>query len=312
MKRSASIGLISGALLVVFQIGIPEAAEYQVAEVRNSGGLSGQVRLIGQRPEPRYFPLVLYPFGTFCKKIADQDGNVILQEFLVADDGGLQDAIVVVENVRAGKPFSEIKNEFVAVDCMFHPADVTREDHTYRGQDGRIHHEHPLVTVMRNGQRVSVVNEDPIIHNGQVFQSERGNIVLNFPLPISNQPFGGVVHFAPGMRIAQMICGMHEFMQTWGFMVDNPYYAKTRKDGVFLIDRIPPGEYRVTAWHPRLKPIVNTVRIEPGKNTRIDFEFQSREVKRPHYESQERFRIGPEAHRHGELTGDSEDRMMIK
>jgi hypothetical protein len=290
----------------------PQAASYQEIEIENGGTLTGRVRLKGATPEARYFPLVLYPFGTFCKKISDTEGNVILQEFFVSDDGGLQDAVVVIEDVAQGKRFTPIRNDFVAVDCMFHPADVDPKEHSKRQDDGRIRHEHPLVRIMQNNQPISVVNQDPIIHNGQVFQSERGNIVLNFPLPISTKPNGGIVHFAAGKRIAQMICGMHEFMQTWGFMVDNPYYAKTRKDGEFVIDQIPPGSYTVTAWHPRLKPISKQIVVRPGGAVNLEFEFDATDVKRPHYEAQEKFRIGPEAHRHGDLTGDSEDRLILR
>jgi hypothetical protein len=165
-------------------------------------------------------------------------------------------------------------------------------------------HEHPLVTVMRNGAPLTVVNRDPILHNGQVFQSEKGNIVLNFPLPISDSPMGGPVTLDPGKRIAQLICGMHEFMQSWVYVVDNPYYAKTRKGGEFTIDRVPPGTYNLVGWHPHLKPQRRSVTVRPGETVTIDFVFDSSEVRRPHYETQDKFRIGPEAHRHGDLTGD--------
>ena len=46
-----------------------------------------------------------------------------------------------------------------------------------------------------------------------------------------------------------MICGMHEFMQTWGYRIQNPYFFKTKIDGNFKIDTIPPGDYVVKAWH---------------------------------------------------------------
>ena len=100
-----------------------------------------------------------------------------------------------------------------------------------------------------------------------------------------------------------MICGMHEFMQTWGYRVDNPYYAKTKKDGAFTIDQLPPGTYKVIAWHPSLRPIERTVTISENGVVSLDFEFDAREVKRPHYESQEKFRIGPEALPHQHLKG---------
>ena len=298
------IAVVAVAVIMLGLIGQRGAAvAYEEIAVSNGGAITGKVVLNGPVPEPRIFSLVLYPFGPFCKRISDGQGHVLLQEFLVGSDGGLQDAVVAVEKVEQGKPFPPIKNDFVAVDCMFHPADVAQSEQFIINEAGRLTHAHPVVAVLQNHQRISVVNKDPIIHNGQVFQNERGNIVLNFPLPVSDQPRGGILNFEPGKRIAQMICGMHEFMQSWGFMVDNPYYARTKRDGLFTIDALPPGTYKVVAWHPHLKPIEQTVTIRPGETTTVDFAFDAKTVVRPSYESQEKFRIGPEAKPHEHLHG---------
>lgn len=273
---------------------------YEEIEVTHGGTITGKVTLKGPIPAPRNFPLVLYPFGPFCKKISDGKGNVLLEEFIVGPDGGLQDAIVTVQGIERGKPFDPMQVKIVAVDCMFHPGDVSPNEQ-FAIKDGKLRHEHPLVMVFTNPQEISVINQDPVIHNSQVFQSEKGNIILNVPLPVSNDPRKGIVQFEPGKRIAQMICGMHEFMQTWGFAVDNPYYSKTRKDGGFQIDRLPPGTYKVLAWHPHLKPIEKTVVVTANGAVDLNFEFDGAEVKRPIYEDQRKFRIGPEALPHQHL-----------
>ncbi|MBI3994909.1 MAG: carboxypeptidase regulatory-like domain-containing protein [Nitrospirae bacterium] len=294
--------LIAGTILLgmVGYSGISSASDYEEIAVSNGGTITGKVRLKGPIPEPRVFPVVLYPFGPFCKKISDGQGNIRLEEFIVGTDGGMQDTIVAVQQVKKGKRFAPIKNELVAVNCMFHPADVSDEEQ-FRVKDGKLKHAHPLVMALENDRPISVVNKDPIIHNGQVFQSEKGNIILNFPLPVSDQPRGGILHFAPGKRISEMICGMHEFMQSWGFVVDNPYYARTKRDGDYRIDGLPPGTYRVTAWHPHLKPVEQEITVSADGAVSLDFEFDSRKVVRPSYESQEKFRIGPEARPHEHL-----------
>ncbi|HLG22068.1 MAG TPA: carboxypeptidase-like regulatory domain-containing protein [Candidatus Manganitrophaceae bacterium] len=300
MKKSSllAMGLFWVGALAMFT-GV--AFGYEEMNVEDGGSINGKVKLKGAIPEPRVFPLVLYPFGPFCKKISDGQGNIRLEEFAVSSDGGMQDAIVAVQRVKKGKPFPHIKNELVAVDCMFHPADVPSSEQFSTAPGGKLRHEHPLVMVLENHRPISVVNKDPIIHNGQVFQNERGNIILNFPLPVSTEPRGGVLHFKSGKRISQMICGMHEFMQSWGFVVDNPYYAKTKKGGEFVIDQLPPGTYKLTAWHPHLKPIEQEVTVSANGAVTVDFEFDSSQVVRPQYESQEKFRVGPEARPHDHL-----------
>jgi hypothetical protein len=299
--KNTSLCSLALAIMVAGVFWYSEALGYEEVDVRNGGSIAGTVRLNGPIPEPRVFPLVLYPFGPFCKKISDGKGHIVLEEFIVETGGALQDAVVAVQHVERGKAFPVIKNEFVVEDCMFHPADVPDSEQFTVNKDGKLRHAHPLVSVMENHQAISVVNRDPVIHNSQIFQSERGNIILNFPLPVSTEPRGGVVNFERGRRISQMICGMHEFMQSWGFMVDNPYYAKTKKDGEFAINDLPPGTYRVVAWHPHLKPIEQEVTVPANGTVSIAFDFDSGQVVRPQYESQERFRIGPEARPHDHL-----------
>lgn len=299
--KNTSLCSLALAIMVAGVFWYSEALGYEEVDVRNGGSIAGTVRLNGPIPEPRVFPLVLYPFGPFCKKISDGKGHIVLEEFIVGTGGALQDAVVAVQHVERGKAFPVIKNEFVVEDCMFHPADVPDSEQFTVNKDGKLRHAHPLLSVMENHQAISVVNRDPVIHNSQIFQSERGNIILNFPLPVSTEPRGGVVNFERGRRISQMICGMHEFMQSWGFMVDNPYYAKTKRDGEFAINDLPPGTYRVVAWHPHLKPIEREVTVPADGMVSITFDFDSRQVVRPQYESQEKFRIGPEARPHDHL-----------
>lgn len=274
---------------------LASASDYEEVAVSDGGTITGKVTLKGAVPPARIFPVVLYPFGEYCKKISDGQGNIRLQEFNVSPDGGLQDTVVAVQQVERGKPFPHVNNKLFAVNCMFHPADVPDSEQFIVGGDKHLHHAHPLVMVVENHRPISVVNKDPIVHNGQVFQSEKGNIILNFPLPVSNEPRGGVLNFEKGKRISEMICGMHEFMQSWGFRVDNPYYARTKRDGLFTIDQLPPGTYRLLAWHPHFAPIEQEVTIPANGTVTVNFEFESAKIQRPVYERQEKFRVGPEA-----------------
>jgi hypothetical protein len=269
------------------------ALAYEAVNIENGGTIAGKVTLRGPVPEPRVFPMVLYPYGDFCKRISNGEGLVLLREFNVDNDGGLQDAVVAVQNVERGKAFRSRDTELVTVNCMFHPADVP-ESEQFEFHHGQLVHVHPLLTVIRNHTLLSVVNRDPINHATQVYQPEKGNRVLSFPVPVSYQASSGYVDLENGRQIAQIICEMHEYMQTWAWIVDNPYFAKTGKGGDFTIENLPPGTYRVIAWHPHMKPIEKEVTIPPHGVTTLDFEFDGRQVVRPIYETQTQFRIPPE------------------
>ncbi|MBI3610576.1 MAG: carboxypeptidase regulatory-like domain-containing protein [Nitrospirae bacterium] len=276
---------------------------YEAGEVANGGTITGKVTLRGPIPEPRVFPMVLYPFGDFCKKISNGEGLVLLREFNVDGAGGLQDAVVAVQGVPRGKAFRSRDTELVTMNCMFHPADVP-EGEQFEVHEGRLVHVHPLLTVMRNHTLLSVANRDPVDHAAQVYQPEKGNRVLSFPIPVSfKKAASGVVDLEEGRQIAQIICEMHEYMQTWTWVVDNPYFAKTRKGGAFTIEKLPPGTYKVTAWHPHMKPIEKSVTVPPDGTVSLDFEFDARQVVRPIYETQDQFRIPPERDPTADLKG---------
>jgi hypothetical protein len=250
---------------------ISEALAYEEITVTDGGTITGKVTLKGPVPEPRVFPLMLYPFGPFCNKnkaISDGQGNVRVTEFNVAVDGGMQDVVVAVEEVKQGKPFKPIVANIVARDCEFLP----------------------FVSIVQNHSTFVMKNEDPVIHNAQVYQSEKGNQLLTVPNP-PNSSGTFPIEFEKNKRIYQMICGMHEFMQTWGYAVDNPYYALTDKNGNFTIGDLPPGKYRVIAWRPHFRMIEREITVPADKTVSLSFEFDSSTVKRPHYETQEKFRI---------------------
>jgi hypothetical protein len=296
---------VSSVLLVMFSLCFSwgsAVSAYEGIEVEDGGSITGNVTLNGPVPEPRVFPIVLYPFGSYCKKISNGNGHVLLKEFNVDAGGGLQDAVVAVQDVKRGKRFQYRENQLVTVNCMFHPSDVP-ESEQFELHGGKLVHVHPLVDVMRNHRLLYAINKDPIVHGAQVYQKETGHRVLSFPIAVSNDLFGGYVHLNQGKRIVQIICPMHEYMQTWGWIVDNPYYAKTEKGGGYKIDRLLPGRYKVTAWHPHMKPIEKEVAVPPNGTVSVNFQFDSRQVVRPIYETQEHFRIRPESNPHEDLKG---------
>jgi hypothetical protein len=98
------------------------------------------------------------------------------------------------------------------------------------------------------------------------------------------------------MHISQWICGMHEFMQNWAYVVENPYYAISGSDGSFQIDQIPSGSYTVTAWHAHMKIAEQKVTVAMGKVSPVNFEFKSDEVIYPEYEQQQKGRIQQKGH----------------
>ena len=246
---------------------------YQEMEVTNGGTIQGKVTLIGEMPYPRIYHLILFPNIDMCAEVdTDDEMNRVLEDFKVSPDGGLKDVVVTLKHVDAGKPFNKEPINITAENCKFLPD----------------------VNVIRQGESFKIDNIDAVMHNSQVYQKERGKILLNIPIP-AEEVSDGKITFKKKYKIMQMICGMHEFMQTWGYRVQNPYYAQTKIDGNFKIDNIPPGEYKVTAWHYLIKRQSQKVKIAAGETFDLNFIFDADKVIRPFYETIKSGRIKKDA-----------------
>lgn len=248
-------------------------AAYQEIEVKNGGTLQGTTYLKGGIPQPRVYHLVLFPNIDMCAEVdTDESMNRILNDFIVAKNGGLKDVLITLDHVEAGKPFNKEPIMIRSENCKFFPD----------------------VNAVRQGESFKVDNIDAVMHNSQVYQKERGKILLNIPIP-AEEVSEGEVHFQKDYKIFQMICGMHEFMQTWGYRIQNPYYYKTTDDGTFKIDNIPPGDYVATAWHYLMKTQSKKIHVSENSVVDLDFVFDGDKVIRPLYETIKSGRIKHEA-----------------
>ncbi|MFQ5715923.1 MAG: carboxypeptidase-like regulatory domain-containing protein, partial [Nitrospinales bacterium] len=69
-------------------------------------------------------------------------------------------------------------------------------------------------------------------------------------------------------------CDQHNFMEADGRIAWNPYYAITGEDGSFKLEDVPPGTYKVTAWHPYIGQVTQDVTVSGGGDAKADFELK--------------------------------------
>lgn len=277
MKKS--VLLVCWIIISLGLVWCPQAFAYQEVEVKNGGSIQGTALLTGPNPQPRIYHLVLFPNLDMCAEVpedaetlTDDEMNRVMYDFIEGEDRGLSNVVITLEHVDAGKPFGKSGIMIRAENCKFYPT----------------------VNVVRQGEVFHVDNIDAVMHNSQVYQAERGKIILNIPIP-AEQVSDGHVTFQKDYKIFQMICGMHEFMQTWGFRVQNPYFFKTGLDGKFKIDNIPPGKYKVNAWHYLMKTESQEIEIKPNGTVDLKFEFDGGQIERPLYETIKSGRIKKDA-----------------
>ena len=160
---------------------------------------------------------------------------------------------------------------------------------------------------IRNGETLLLENTDPIRHEVAAYEFTDRGVSQRSHRPVdANTSQAREVFVKQKTEKFLIKCNLHPFLQSRGVMVDNPYYAITNEKGNFSIKNIPPGTYKVIAWHPFIPNKIGTITIEPGKQSKIDFEFNGMNVQRklyndhwegyrfqPVYDSNENFYGGP-------------------
>lgn len=64
-------------------------------------------------------------------------------------------------------------------------------------------------------------------------------------------------------------CDVHPWTRGWIFVFDHPYFATSDRSGAFVLDSVPPGRYRIVAWHERLGVADDTVWVTGGQVSRV-------------------------------------------
>jgi len=279
------IGIGFGAILA------QPAWSYDEIKVTNGGSIQGTVLIEGGKPRAMAFNLVTIPDPVFCGTISTGTGWRIVEDFIIGPNNTLKDVVVMLKDVTKGKSFSLPKVRIESIDCEFLP----------------------FVNVIKDKDKIEVVNMDPVEHDIQGYETarERGaRVLFNRPLPMNpflelagifgkkymaGEPMVEKIHLRKGRNVFVMQCGFHPYMYSWGLVVENPYFSITKEDGKFHIADIPPGEYVLAAWHPGVKTFVEqTVIVKANSVTPAQFTLQSPQGRRSAHEIEDNPRFGLE------------------
>jgi len=129
----------------------------------------------------------------------------------------------------------------------------------------------PHVIAVQIGTTIDFPNSDSVRHN--VLSPPDCPIQFN----LGTYDVGVVKHVTfdkPGE--IPLLCNVHAEMSAFVLVLENPYFSLTEKDGVFKIENVPAGTYKLSAWHERLRTITKDVTIEAGKTTSVDFQMKKR------------------------------------
>jgi plastocyanin len=124
----------------------------------------------------------------------------------------------------------------------------------------------PHVIVVQKGTTIDFPNSDMVRHN--VFSPPDCCKQFN----LGTYDVGVVKHVTfDEVCDVPLLCNVHAEMSAFIVVLENPYFSVTGRDGVFKIENVPPGTYKLNAWHERLRTITKDVTVETGKTANVDF-----------------------------------------
>jgi plastocyanin len=119
----------------------------------------------------------------------------------------------------------------------------------------------PAVTVVTVGTPVEFPNFDTVRHHVYSFSPAK-TFELKLYAGVPNAP---VVFDKPG--VAVLGCNIHDRMAAWVLVVDTPLHARSGAGGRARLESVPPGRYRLRAWHAGLgasAPASATLEVGPA------------------------------------------------
>lgn len=134
----------------------------------------------------------------------------------------------------------------------------------------------PYVSVVQVGTAVSFPNQDTVRHHVYSFSAAK---VFDLKL-YSGTPAQPVVFDKPGL--VALGCNIHDWMLAYVLVVETPWFAVSGDNGMAQVKNLPPGDYRVTVWHPRMKEeIMQQIKIGPALVTqRMRVQLSKPELRR--------------------------------
>ena len=84
-----------------------------------------------------------------------------------------------------------------------------------------------------------------------------------------NPPDKRVTFDQPGR--VDVFCSIHEKMNCIVLVLENPYFAVADSRGHYAITNVPPGTYKLKAWHERLPAKTMEVVVPESGEVKTDF-----------------------------------------
>ena len=222
------------------------AAAYRATDLSSGAGrIAGEIRFEGEAPP-----------DTMVRPTSDPSicGAAFIDTSFRSNRAMLADAVVWLVDARTGKAMP-LGRRF----------EVTH-------QRCRIT---PRVQAVRVGGTLNVRSLDRTVHQARFIRTVDGATLA----VVTEHDAGQVVPDESVLQAAGRIeirCDVHPWTHGWILAFDHPYYDVTDRRGTFVMDSVPPGRYRVIAWHERLGEMEDSVVVTSGGTAQLELTMRRR------------------------------------
>jgi plastocyanin len=122
----------------------------------------------------------------------------------------------------------------------------------------------PRYLIVRVGQTVKVLSNDPVTHNTHTHPFR--NTEFNQTIPPKERKGIDITFNAVEKRPMSVTCDIHRWMKSWWLVIDHPYAAVTDAEGKFAIGKIPAGEYEFIVWQESSGFVVKNFKVKIPDN----------------------------------------------
>lgn len=243
---------------------------YQEGQV-GEAVVEGKITFKGIPPPPKLHELALFPQSSFCGEVDNDGKGHRMQHLVTVNNGALSDVVVYIRNITKGKPFT------------FNGTDVKIDHCRFLVQGGPS----TFVGVVVKGAEFRVLNEDAdpsdpkstdgVLHNPHGYEAygHSSHTMFNKPLPTKGEPviLRNEVRLREPDGVMFLQCDQHSYEEAWFYPVENPYYSIVGPDGTYSIDQVPPGKYKLLAWHPMFEIQEKEIEVGATGKVTVNFEF---------------------------------------
>ena len=131
----------------------------------------------------------------------------------------------------------------------------------------------PRIQGVVAGQTIEIKNGDATLHNVHTYKGAES--WFNKPQIKGSDPIPQEMPDEP--KIIKFACDVHPWMHGFVVVTAHPFFAVSKADGTFTIDKVPAGEFAVEAWHSEYGLKTGKVKVEDGKTAEITFSYDGTE-----------------------------------